>query len=71
MWPGAGSALPMSETPEMTGVLGWESRKGFSMLRPFWMRTRMVWVFEAGRAGATRVEMEGGMSGMFLVERRM
>jgi hypothetical protein len=71
MRPGAGSALPMSETPERTGVLGWDSRNGFSMLRPFWMRTTVVWVFDAGRAGATMVEMEGGISGVFLVERRI
>jgi hypothetical protein len=61
----------MSDTPERTGVLGWDARKGFSMFRPFWMRTRVVCVFDAGRAGATRVVMEGGMSGVFLVERRM
>jgi hypothetical protein len=71
MRPGEGSALPIRDTPERTVVVGLEARKGFSMLRPFWMRTRVVWVFDAGRAGPTRAEMEGGMSGVFLVERRI
>jgi hypothetical protein len=71
IWPGEGSALPMRETPERTGVVGCEVRKGFSMLRPFWMRTRVVCVLSSGRAGTTRSTTVGEMSGMFLVARRM
>jgi hypothetical protein len=71
MWPGEGSALPMRDTPERIGVVGCVVWKGFSMLSPFWMRTRVVWVFDWGRAGATRVAMVGWMSGVFLVERRI
>jgi hypothetical protein len=71
MWPWEGSALPMRETPERMGVVGWVVSKGFSMLRPFWMRTRVVWVLLLGRAGATREAIIGGMSGVFFVARRM
>jgi hypothetical protein len=46
MWPGDGSALPMRDTPERMGVVGFVVWKGFSMLSPFWMRTRVVWVFD-------------------------
>jgi hypothetical protein len=61
----------MRETPERTSVVGWEARKGFSILRPFWIRTRVVWVLSLGRAGATRSTTVGEMSGMFLVARRI
>jgi hypothetical protein len=71
MWPGDGSALPMRDTPERMGVVGFVVWKGFSILSPFWIRTRVVWVFDWRRAGAMRVATVGGMSGVFLVERRM
>jgi hypothetical protein len=61
----------MRDTPERIGVVGWVVSKGFSMLRPFWMRTRVVWVLLLGKARATREAMVGGMSGVFLVARRM
>jgi hypothetical protein len=70
MWPGDGSALPMRDTPESTVVVGWDDRKGFSMFRPFCIRTIVVWVLLLVRAGVTRSITVGGTSGMFLVERR-
>ena len=54
---GMGSAEPMSETPESSGVEGKAARKGRSMLRPFWRRS-VVW--EGVRAGARKT---GGMAG--------
>jgi len=71
IWPGVSSALPMRDTPERTGVLGCDARKGFSMLSPFCRSTSVVWVFDGGRAGMTRSTTVGGTSGTFLVERRM
>jgi hypothetical protein len=35
MWPGDGSELPIRDMPERTTVVGWDAKKGFSMLRPF------------------------------------
>ena len=42
IFPGVGSALPIRLTPLRTMVLGWDCRKGFSMFRPFWIRTMAV-----------------------------
>jgi hypothetical protein len=71
MGPGDGSALPIMEMPERTGMLGCERRKGFSMLRPFWRRRSVVLLLFWGSAGVTRSTTVGGTSGMFLVQRMM
>ena len=71
MVPGEGSMLPIRETPERSGVVGNVVWRGFSMFKPFWIRTMVVWVFSGESTGLRRSATVGGMSGMFLVVRTM
>ena len=69
MWPGEGSALPIMEIAERMGMLGCGRKNGFSMLRPFCRRIRVVLLLFLGRAGVIRSTAVGETSGMFLVQR--
>jgi len=53
------------ETPERTMFFGKASNRGYSMLRPFWMRTMAVW--PGVTAGVIRSTRVGLISGQFLV----